>query len=82
MPLIIFVLIVLACEVAAPGLIASVLGPLMGSPLSPTFLAGFVGASFAAGFWMSLGRTGLAREQRGRNIDKAEADYRRDRGIL
>lgn len=82
MPLILIILAVVACEVAAPGFIASVLGPLIGAPLSPLFLAGFLGASFAAGFWMSLGRTGLAREQHGRALDKAEADYRRDKGAL
>jgi UPF0716 family protein affecting phage T7 exclusion len=82
MPLILIIAGVLVCEWAAPGFIASVLGPLVGAPLSLPFLAGFVGMSLSAGFWMSLGRTGLASEQHGRAIEKAEAEYRRDKGII
>lgn len=76
------VLLIIAIDQLAPGVLPWLIysgGAVLGEP---AFWFGLIGSSLAAGFWMSLGRTGLAREQYHSAIDKAEKDYRENKGWL
>lgn len=80
MPILWLILAVILVEQAAPGLLGQIGGLFAGLLTSPAFLPGFAGASLAAAFWMSLGRSTLARQQRDAAIEKAEKQYQQDKG--
>ena len=72
--------LIVAIDQLAPGALAWLVyrgGAVLGEP---AFWFGLIGASLAAGFWMSIGRTALAREQYHSAIDKAEKDYQKNKG--
>lgn len=82
MPLILFIILIVVLESAAPGLVAQLAQPFLGLIGSPLFFAAFAGTSLSASFWMSIGQTSLASRRRDAAIEKAEAEYRQEKGWL
>ena len=80
MPLLLILLAIILIEQAVPGFLGQFGGLLATLISSPIFFAGFAGASLAASFWISLGQSTLARRQRDAAVERAEAQYQKDKG--
>ncbi len=80
MKLFLFVFAVICLEQLAPGALGALLAPLAPLVASREFFLGFFGSSLAAGMWMSIGQTALARRRRETAYKKADAEYENEKG--
>lgn len=81
--LVLFILFVLWLEMAMPGFLPAVYDAIFAN-IDPVrgFLYGVIAVVLTWTIPYSLGRTGLARQQRDAAVDRAETQYQKDKGWL